>query len=80
MTNPQTTKPEACQCCDFTTMKLRSFPAAYPRTEDKWLCDLCASTMTSRCADEPQLYPNLELMKTICYVGNAIIKAMETNK
>lgn len=72
----QTTKSEACECCDFTTDDLKLFPSAYPRTTSKWLCDLCASTMTSRCADEPQFYPNLEMMKTICYVGNAIIKAI----
>lgn len=76
-------KPEECECCRFETMDLKEYDSArnFPQKPDetKWLCQLCANTMTGAFADYPQQHDRdaLEVMKTICHVGNAILAAIK---
>jgi len=42
----------------------------------KWLCDLCASTLTGTAYDHPTSYDH-PMMATVCYVGNAILAALK---
>ena len=79
-------KPEECECCEFKTAELKAYRSDknFPqeRDEKKWLCDLCASTMTGAFHDYPEQHDrdSLYVMKTVCYVGNAIIAAIKTTK
>ena len=41
------------------------------------LCELCASTPTARVAQRTIVRPEVEVLKTICHVGNAILQALE---
>lgn len=45
------------------------------------LCDLCASTPMGNAYEYPEQYEDeRNILKTICYIGNAIIKAIKENK
>lgn len=78
-------KPEGCACCGYATDRLSFYEAPkYPGAgqEDHWYCDLCAGTLTSRVAMElsqrdAHSYHAAMVLKTICYVGNAVIDAIK---
>lgn len=78
---PPTEEPEDCDCCHFDGMPLKWYrPNLMARQkEGKWLCNLCASTMTGTYYDYPEQHDgdSLTLMKTVCYVGNAILLAVK---
>lgn len=73
-------KPEECDCCDYETAALESYrPNVGARSQrERWLCRLCAGTMTSTYDEYPEQHDHdaLALMKTVCYVGNAILDAL----
>ena len=72
-------KPEECQCCNFETTELKAYGAHrnFPKIPDekKWLCELCAGTETGTYHEYPEQIDAsaLKVMKTSCYVGNAIL-------
>lgn len=57
-------KPEECESCGFETGELEQHG-------DGWYCRLCAGTMASRESRYPS--PNTNVLRAICFVGNAII-------
>lgn len=70
-----------CHCCGFETTLKEYEPnriGTGGRQKPVWLCDLCAGTMTSSFDEYPEQHDRdaLAVMKTICYVGNAILKAL----
>lgn len=75
---PEDEKPTECYSCGFATADLKSYPRRrIPSTDErKWLCGLCASTPAGTAYDYPEQYPDRASIKTICYVGNVLLKAM----
>lgn len=75
---------EECECCRSTNVVLFT-TAAIRRTNegndkpDRRLCKLCRSTMVSTYEEYPTQHPGdgIEIMKSICYVGNAIISKLD---
>jgi hypothetical protein len=77
---PNTPKPEECEFCEFETTDLKAYSNS-PFTDNtdthKWLCKLCAATPAGNACEYPRQYEGeLNTLKTICYVGNAILKAI----
>lgn len=78
-------EPTPCESCGYETPHLKNYPigpparpGSLPRDEPRWLCDLCARTMTSVAMQHPNQYRGeVEGMRTICYVGNAILAAID---
>lgn len=86
MTEANRPRPEECDCCGFTTTALRAFNALDTSIggggetvkENFWYCELCSSTLTSSFSRFPGRQPgNMEVMKTVCLVGNKILAAIE---
>lgn len=74
-------KPEACDCCRFETTALtyyRPIGVGSLDTTGRWLCELCPSTYASQMDSYKHLkyLESNEVMKTICYVGNAILREL----
>lgn len=68
-------QPAECCCCGFETEALADY--GYRGDDPKWCCELCAGTLTSRAHSHPEQFRGQEhVMKTICYVGNVILKAI----
>ncbi len=66
-----------CSCCESENVKVNEFsPSVVSKTEQtRLLCNLCASTMTSTLSDSTRgEMSHVEIMKTICFVGNEVIK------
>lgn len=42
-----------------------------------WKCDLCAGTLAGAATQYPAQYPNVDVLQTICFVGNAILDAIK---
>jgi len=77
-------RPEECECCGFETKALDAYQVGgmgYREPKrDAWYCLLCASTMTSNAHYHHSNYYGTDtvlILQTICYVGNAIIAALE---
>ena len=79
MTPENSQQPEACENCAFETKEIKAYPMhrKYPVTQYKWLCDLCASTPAGNAYEYPEQFHNVPLFQTVCYIGNAIIQAIE---
>lgn len=72
-------KPEECCSCGFKTEELEEYgPTAFQKpARTKWMCLLCASTMAGNAYDYPDQYrENADVLKTICFVGNTILRAI----
>lgn len=73
-------KPGCCDSCEFETSELIAYPVRrnFPKeSEPKWLCDLCASTAAGSAHEYPEQYgESAQVLKTICYVGNAVLAAI----
>jgi hypothetical protein len=71
-------KPEECDCCQYETDALESY-RSHSQADGRWLCALCAGTTTSTCDEYPENHDpdKVEIIKTICYVGNAILDALK---
>lgn len=76
-------KSEECDFCGFVTDELQAFDHRGGTSvrlggETMWLCDLCASTPASSAHEFPAHYKGeVAIMKTICYVGNVLLAAIE---
>ena len=79
----RTDAPE-CDCCRASGVRLKEYDLRRPLMRDdpermRMLCELCAGTMTSTYVLQ---YPgqhdrdSVEVMRTLCYVGNQILKAV----
>ncbi len=82
---------EGCESCHSEVATLKPYrqnrhlfdrPDRIPEgtTSHKWLCELCATTMTGVGSEYPEQYREgrvLEILKAICFVGNAILHAIE---
>lgn len=80
-------KPAECDCCQFKTEQLVAYGTTRGSPKqpcpDKWLCDLCASTMTGTAHEYPEQYAEgnaYEVMRTICFVGNTVLAAIAASK
>lgn len=78
--------PGECDCCGFITTNLQLFAnqdttiAGGGKTvkNDFWFCELCCSSSASAFHRYPgEQVSNMVVMRAICYVGNAIIKAIK---
>ena len=71
-------KPEVCESCDFDTADLEHFPGG-PGLKEKWICKLCAGTVAGNLLNDSRAYghESAAILRTICYVGNAIIQSIE---
>lgn len=80
---PNTQQPEEYECCQFETRDLKAYQngpsSPMPKETHKWLCILCASTFAGSMFEYSRLYTRAELqtIQAICYVGNAILKAIK---
>ena len=79
-------KPPECYSCGFETKAIKSYrrsreiATANEKSIDggvKWLCFLCASTLAGNAYEYPDLYPDSNTLKTICYVGNVILDKLK---
>lgn len=79
-------KPKECECCRFETGELKLYSGLWGSLDggrtpiSAWYCDLCASTQASTADRYTALYSSdyREILKTICYIGNAVIAAVKT--
>ena len=74
-------KPTCCDCCCFETGALTAYrhESRLKADAQKWLCDLCAETEAGRMLDYPsQFEGQAATIRTVCYVGNVILKALKT--
>ena len=70
--------PESCQSCGYET-KLTPYGMTrnFPRESgEKWLCELCAGTMTGTAYEYPEQFECVQLMQVVCYIGNTILDAV----
>jgi ribosomal protein L37AE/L43A len=73
----EATQPEECQSCGYET-HLKPYENGMPR-QTYWLCELCAGTLAGNAVAYPGQYGEAgTVMKTICYVGNAILEAIRS--
>ena len=73
-----TENPGECDGCHFGTQALTAYPRRFPDNgEQKWLCRLCESTPCGAAVTFPKQYPEANVLRTICYVGNVILAALE---
>ena len=75
--NKSITNIKECSCCRYET-EVQEYEK--DNKEKVNLCDLCAGTITSRLNEYINSHDTVELMKTICYVGNAILDAITYSK
>lgn len=82
--------PQECVACQFETTDVSDY--GYAREGDhtrhhlpkerahKWLCLLCAATPSGNAVEYPEQYPYVSTMRTICYVGNVILAALDRER
>lgn len=82
-------KPDTCDCCDYPTEFLTRYDNMHgrdtpPQGVTVWYCGLCAGTETSamnrHLGPDPVQRSTYKMMRTLCYVGNAIIDALREVK
>lgn len=74
-----TDRPEECESCGYETTAIKAYPntRGLPQEETwKWLCNLCAGTVAGNAYEYPEQYDDASTLQTICYVGNAILDAI----
>lgn len=79
-TGERADKPEGCDGCGFRTPTLTRYyeELSYEGHHAQWLCALCAGTKTGNAARWPDIYAaDASVLQTICYVGNAILAALD---
>ena len=63
-----------CDACGFSGIPLVRYGRASSVNSYKWLCSLCARTLTGNTIDCLETYAQQSAtMQTVCYVGNAIL-------
>ncbi len=81
LTNDPQERPDECESCGYETdLKAYSMCRSLPKSEYKWLCNLCAGTMAGNAYEYPEQYENVPLFQTVCYVGNAILDAVKAQQ
>lgn len=83
---PQSEQPKECESCQHPLKVLKFYQVSRVsrgrfEAGGYWLCELCATTMTSNALEYPEQYydgKNGEIMRTVCFVGNAVIAAGRT--
>jgi hypothetical protein len=63
-----------CDACDAVNVIVQKYlPRCGGRcTEDKFLCEYCARTMSGNALDYPDQYPDRTVLFTICAVANML--------
>ena len=68
---------EKCEFCEFETYELEESTDGFPRRTGK-LCKLCMATFAGTAYFYPSQYKsNSAILRSISYVGNKIIEAIE---
>jgi len=79
----------SCACCGATGVSLKDYDMRRPLDprddgpRPALLCDLCASTMTSTYSLQYADYHDrdtVEVMKVVCFVGNAILRELRKRR
>lgn len=73
----------SCDSCDFETTELKQYEQHDVRMKmvKVWLCELCASTPAGNALEYPdQFRGQAETLKTICFVGNTLLAAIEGSR
>jgi protein-arginine kinase activator protein McsA len=68
--------PKECQCCGFEGAELKPYQVGFPTDREVWYCDLCAGTEVSNQSRTQSSPPETRLLKTLCYIGNAVLLQM----
>lgn len=75
-------KKTECDCCHFETMchlyAKDQFQIEGVKNYDRWLCQLCAGTMTSQFKKYYNQHDQdiATAMQAMCYIGNSIIEKL----
>ena len=77
-----------CESCAYPAKKLKAYRMTRNFTnpekkQEKMLCILCASTMAGTACEYPEQYHTAhedQILQAICFVGNAILDAIEELK
>ena len=79
MTERGDTKISICDSCEFGDVEVMYYEeTGWPGGDrDRWLCDLCAGTYTSRMNDSS---PEGRILLSLCYIGNTILKAVRDSQ
>lgn len=65
-----------CDSCRCEDVAVTEYPATH-FSAAKRVCELCAKTMTSTWVDYSHTNKDaLEVMRTVCYVGNIILREL----
>lgn len=80
-------KPDNCECCDFETEALKLYPqmdttiggGGKTVNADFWWCDLCTGTIASVAHRYPGSYPDANVLRSLCYIGNVLRKEIRSN-
>lgn len=71
-------QPDECMSCGFETKELECYSQDYGEVQgDHWLCKLCAGTFAGNAMRYPRQYPNRNVLKAVCYIGNEILARIE---
>jgi len=72
---------EECESCGFETELFEVKEPTYSGTPLRYrLCNLCNETLAGTAKFYPRQYQNPEILKTICYVGNAILQELRRGR
>lgn len=82
---PVSENPEECEGCHFEMTALKFYEGwqgSARKIDGKWLCELCAGTMMGNTLDYPTMYDSAtkDVLQAICYVGNVILKAINSGR
>lgn len=75
-----------CDFCGYEGIETKPYDmrrganATTENPEQKHLCDLCAATPAGSAYKYPEQFPDTDTLKTVCFVGNEILKAIEAAK
>ena len=67
-----------CESCGFS-IETKEYTYGFDNKKMQ-LCFLCAGTFAGNAAQYPSQYDNADVLKCICFVGNAILKAISEPK
>lgn len=78
-------QPEQCDACHFKTPLVKPYRNQRVgmgfRTDPEtgthvWFCHLCAETLSGNARQWPEQYANADVLNTLCYIGNAILREL----
>ena len=66
-----------CYGCSYETT-CKKYTGGMPGQKvEVELCKLCANTLVGNSVFFPTQYPNADILKIVCYVGNTILEALK---